>query len=117
MFHQFLSWMLAATLGAPMGWSCFFAPFFAKQPTVAAGGEGAYGAEYREVRRTVYRCVPETKEQEIQETVVVPDWREEERQRTILVPVTREETRERVVVRTEWQAQQRERTVMVPEIR
>jgi hypothetical protein len=70
-----------------------------------------YHTEYREIQRTAYRCVPETHEQEIRETVLVPHWREEERQRTVLVPQTREETRQCTVMRTEWRTEQRQRTV------
>jgi hypothetical protein len=76
-----------------------------------------YRTEYREVQHTVYHCVPETRQQQVQETVLVPHWRDEQRQRTVLVPQTREETRQRTIVRTEWREEQRQRTVLVPETR
>src|SRR5947207_1029456 len=43
-----------------------------------------YRTEWREVKHTVYRCVPETHEQTINETVLVPHWREEQRTETVL---------------------------------
>src|SRR5438309_1168765 len=60
-----------------------------------------YRTEFREVQRTTYRNVPETREQEVRETVMVPHWREVPHQETIWVPQTREETRQRTIVRTE----------------
>src|SRR3954451_5765351 len=73
--------------------------------------------ELREVERTVYRCVPETREQEVQETVLTQHVREEQRTATVLVPQVRTENRQRTVTRCEYQEQQREQTVLVPETR
>jgi len=69
--------------------------------------------EYKEVQRKVCRRVPETREEEVEETVMVPCWREEERERTVMVPVTREVTRRRTVTKVEWRDEERERTVQV----
>ena len=55
-----------------------------------------YRTAYRDVQRTVCRRVPETREREITETVLVPTWREVDRQRTVWVPETHEETRQRI---------------------
>src|SRR5262245_16457362 len=99
--------VLALGLGAvetsSAGWPCWSscapAPVQCQSQTITCY-RPEYRTEWREVERTVYRCVPEVKEQEIKETVMVPNFREEERQQTVWVPETRQETRQRTVVRT-----------------
>jgi len=76
-----------------------------------------YRTEYHDVRHMVYREVPEVREEERREQVIVPSWREEQRQRTVMVPVTVLEKRQRTIMRTEWREEQRQREVRVPETR
>lgn len=71
--------------------------------------------DYQDVKCTIYKCVTETKPQEVRETVFKQVVREVDRQKTVFVPTTREETRERVVLRCNWKEERRERTIMVPE--
>jgi hypothetical protein len=56
-----------------------------------------YQTTYQQVKRTVYKSVPVTSEQEITEMVCVPVTTQEKRERTVCVPVTTQETRERTV--------------------
>src|SRR6266699_2314262 len=108
---------LAESAGA--GWHCWQTcslPVQLEQRTVTCY-RPEYRTEWREVERTVFRCVPETHEQEIKEKFVVPHWREEKRQYTVVIPETREETRQHTytVLRQNWREEKRERVVMVPE--
>lgn len=73
-----------------------------------------FHTEYRDVRHTVFHKVPELREREVQETVLVPFWRDEVRERTKWVPKVHMETRERTVVHTDYREEKRERTVVVP---
>ena len=66
-----------------------------------------FHTEYRDVRHTVLHKVPEVREREVQETVLVPCWRDEVRERTKLVPRTHLEKRQRTVVHTDYREEER----------
>jgi hypothetical protein len=76
-----------------------------------------YRTAYQTVKHTVYRCVPESRQREIEETVLVPHTRQIQKTRTVMVPVTREVERHYTAIKTELRREQRERTVCVPVVK
>src|SRR5258707_13312947 len=78
---------LAESAGA--GWHCWQAcslPVQLEQRTVTCY-RPEYRTEWREVERTVYRCVPEAHGEGVKERVVVAHQREEGRKENVPVPI------------------------------
>ena len=86
---------LGAAPTASAWWSCGqpCAPAVHLEQQMVTCYRPEYRTEFREVERTVYRCVPETREREVRETVLRTVWRQEQRHETVMVPRVREVTR------------------------
>src|SRR5262245_39065018 len=74
------SWAGSASACPPCGPPCVVVPFIRFEQRTETRYRTEYRTEYREVQRTVCRQVPEVREEEVRETVMVPFWREEVRE-------------------------------------
>jgi hypothetical protein len=83
-------------------------------PSCDVGPAMTYVTEYRDVKRTVYKCVPTTTEKTINETVVTPVKTMEKQEFVTYEQKTRIEKRERTILQSKLETEKREVTVYRP---